>query len=132
MEIYSKTVNIEGKTVVYMLKRQVIPAVLTYAGELAASANAIKTAGVDSAPQVSALTKINSLLGTLQVKTAALDAAIEAAHSVTGGVDQHAFAFRDKVLPAMVAARAVADELETLVDSDVWPLASYADLLFDR
>ena len=132
MEIYSKTVNIEGKTAIYMLKRQIIPAVLTYAGELAASANAIKTAGVSAGPQVSALTKVNGLLGTLQEKTAALEAAVEAAHSVSGGVDQHAFAFRDKVLPAMVAARAAADELEAIVDGDVWPLASYADMLFER
>ena len=36
----------------------------------------------------------------------------------------------DAVIPAMNAVRAVADELETLVDEKFWPFPTYGDLLF--
>ena len=36
----------------------------------------------------------------------------------------------DTVIPAMNALRAVADELETLVDERFWPFPTYGDLLF--
>ncbi len=36
----------------------------------------------------------------------------------------------DAVIPAQNALRAVADELETLVADDLWPLPKYRELLF--
>ena len=36
----------------------------------------------------------------------------------------------DTVIPAMNAVRAVADELETMVDEKFWPFPTYGDLLF--
>ncbi|MEA2241248.1 MAG: glutamine synthetase, partial [Solirubrobacteraceae bacterium] len=38
--------------------------------------------------------------------------------------------FRDTVIPAMTAARAVADKLERLVADDLWPLPKYSEVLF--
>jgi glutamine synthetase len=37
---------------------------------------------------------------------------------------------RDVLLPAMAAVRAAADELETMVADDLWPLATYQEMLF--
>ena len=37
---------------------------------------------------------------------------------------------RDALSPAMSAVRAAADELETLVADDLWPLATYQEMLF--
>jgi glutamine synthetase len=34
------------------------------------------------------------------------------------------------VIPAQAAVRAVADELETLVSDELWPLPKYRELLF--
>ena len=39
-------------------------------------------------------------------------------------------AYADLVLPAMAAARAVADEIEPLLGEDYQPYPSYEDLLF--
>jgi glutamine synthetase len=33
-------------------------------------------------------------------------------------------------LPAMKVVRAAADELETMVADDLWPLATYQEMLF--
>ena len=37
---------------------------------------------------------------------------------------------RDKVIPAMCELRQFADELEANVDADLWPLPTYAEMLF--
>ena len=38
--------------------------------------------------------------------------------------------YRDAVIPAMNAARAVADKLETMVDEKDWPMPTYGKMLF--
>ena len=47
-----------------------------------------------------------------------------------GSVHDEARAFVDHVIPAQSALREVADELETLVTDDLWPLPKYRELLF--
>ena len=37
---------------------------------------------------------------------------------------------RDLVVPAMSEVRKAADELENIVAADLWPLPSYAEMLF--
>jgi glutamine synthetase len=44
----------------------------------------------------------------------------------------HANHTRDTLLPAMLFARTISDQLETLVAEDLWPLPSYTDMLFIR
>jgi glutamine synthetase len=38
--------------------------------------------------------------------------------------------YREKVVVAMEAARAVIDEIEPVIPADVWPVPVYADMLF--
>ena len=38
---------------------------------------------------------------------------------------------REKVVPAMEALREPVDELEMLVDKEMWPMPSYGDLIFE-
>ena len=52
-----------------------------------------------------------------------------AAHEA-GSVQDEARAFCDRVIPAQNALRKVADELETLVADELWPLPKYWELLF--
>ena len=42
-----------------------------------------------------------------------------------------AYAYKDKVKTAMEALREPVDELEMLVDKEVWPYPTYADLMFE-
>ena len=59
----------------------------------------------------------------------ALDEPQHAAHEATD-VHDEARAFVDEVIPAQEKLRAAADELETLVPDDLWPLPKYRELLF--
>lgn len=37
----------------------------------------------------------------------------------------------ESVVPAMKALRKPVDELEMIVDKDMWPMPSYGDLIFE-
>ena len=73
--------------------------------------------------------KIAGLTDTLVASIETLEAAQEAAHKA-GSLHAEAKAFKEKVIPAQDAVRAAADELETLVADDLWPLPKYRELLF--
>ena len=58
-----------------------------------------------------------------------IDLTIDAA-KMERGREQAEF-FKDKVVPAMEALRGPVDELEMIVDKEMWPMSSYGDLLFE-
>ena len=62
----------------------------------------------------------------------AIDALEHAQHEAheEDSVQAEARAFVDEVIPAQAALRTVADELETVVSDDLWPLPKYRELLF--
>ena len=47
-----------------------------------------------------------------------------------GSADKQAKHFRDAVIPAMTKVRTTADELETTIPHELWPLATYREMLF--
>jgi glutamine synthetase type III len=59
-----------------------------------------------------------------------LERAVDEATHMHGDSLKQAKLYRDSVFAAMNALRADGDVLETLVDSDIWPLPSYGDLLY--
>jgi glutamine synthetase len=120
-ERYVKVQNIEANTSLEIAKTQIVPAVAKYLGELA---SASKSKGLTKVAD-----KIAGLADTLVEKIAALESAQEAALKA-GSLHAEAKAFKEKVIPAQDAVRAVADELETLVSDDLWPLPKYRELLF--
>jgi glutamine synthetase len=92
---------------------------------------AIAGAGVNAETQTKMLTKVCDLITALQTGIETLEKATAKAADVEGSEAQ-AESYRDDVIPAMNAVRAAADELETLVDADLWPLPTYAEMLFMR
>jgi glutamine synthetase len=45
--------------------------------------------------------------------------------------EKKAHKYHDIIVPAMKALRAPVDELEQIVDKDLWPYPSYGDLIFE-
>lgn len=133
LENYIKTINIEALTMIEMAKRQILPAVIKFATNLAASINTIKATGIaaDLSAQTELLTEVSALAGDLKKKIAALEAATDKASNAHGDSYAQASLFRFDVFEKMGALREVADTLETLVDKDVWPMPTYAELLFN-
>ncbi|MHB0997717.1 MAG: glutamine synthetase III family protein [Armatimonadota bacterium] len=131
MERYCKEINIEGLTTIDIAKKQILPAVVEYSGILANAAATVKDLGVPADAHIKELTKICGLLGALQSNIASLETAVSTAAG-TDGVTAQAEAYRDLVIPAMAAVRSDADALEVMVDSSIWPLPSYVEMLFVR
>jgi glutamine synthetase len=120
-ERYVKVQNIEANATCEIAKTQILPAAVRYLGEMAAAS---KSKGVTKLAD-----KVAGLTDTLLAGIEALEAAQEAAHKA-GSLHAEAKAFKEKVIPAQDVVRAAADELETLVADDLWPLPKYRELLF--
>ena len=129
IEMYAKHINIEAKTAIRMAKTQYIPAVISYTAELAETVNMLKAAGAQSGPQSDLLNKVQALLASAVKKTEALEEAREAAEAQPN-TEHRAAAFRDKVFTAQASLREDIDALEVLLPKDLWPVPSYADMLF--
>lgn len=131
-EIYSKTINIEAKTMIDMAGKQYIPAIIKYVTNLADSINSVKSAcpSADISVQTELLTKCSSLLASAQKALANLEKVTEQAASKEEGQEQAEF-FKDEVFTAMNTLRAPIDELEMIVDQSFWPVPTYGDLLFE-
>ena len=131
LEAYSMQINIEAGTTLSMAKRQILPSCIDYSSRLAGAVTAVSGAGVDPQVQLSLLKKVNTLITDLQNGIDDLEAAKAKANGIDKA-EKQAEACRDAVIPAMAVVRAAADELETIVDADLWPLPSYAEMLFMR
>jgi glutamine synthetase len=122
-------INIEARTMLNIARRLLMPAALKFARNVSDTAVSVKNAGSDSKLQVSILNKVCDLTQSMQDAVGRLEKEADAACEIADASEQ-AFACRKKVVPAMQALRTPADELETIVDATIWPLPSYAEMLF--
>jgi glutamine synthetase len=128
VEQYNKTITIEANLMVLMANRFVLPAAYRYQGEVAQSAAAVKAAGATAKETRRTLDTVCRLTDEFKVRADRLQTLLE--HEANGRAEVHAKYFRDKVIPAMIALRETADNLECIVPHDVWPLPTYREMLF--
>ena len=129
LENYSKVINIEAMTMLNMAKRQILPTAASYSARLGSAVAVVKEAGVAADTQKAMLEKVCSFMSLLHDGISALEAAVDKAGGTEEGL-KNAEAYRDLVVPAMNKVREPADELEKIVDADLWPLPTYAEMLF--
>ncbi len=126
LELYCKSVAVEARTTVEMARTIIFPAAIRYQGELAATcANLI---AVKYKFDTHTLDKVTALVKELQDGIGDIETAM--ASNGHGSALDHARHYCDEVLPAMLAVRKTADELEGIVADDLWPLATYQEMLF--
>lgn len=131
LENYIKTINIEALTAIDMAKKEYLPAVIKYSTSLANSINTIVATGfgADISVQGGLLKTISTLTASASAKIVALEATLAKAEAIEDSYKQ-AYSYRYDVFEAMNALREDIDNLETMVDSEFWPVPSYTDLLF--
>lgn len=131
-EAYSKAINIEAKAMIDIAGKSIIPAVIRYTTRLADSIIKLKTAVADIEPyaQNSILIDVNEHLKSAKFALENLIKLMDSAGDIVG-VDKHARYMREVIVPAMEELRKPIDELEMIVDKDLWPMPSYGDLLFE-
>ncbi|MFA7128927.1 MAG: glutamine synthetase III [Sphaerochaeta sp.] len=131
MENYSKTINIEALTMVDMVRRQILPEISRFTGDLAKSA-LDKHAVVPSLTlsyEKDLITCLSNLQDSLSVHVAELEKLVVEAKMI-GDVTESARFYHAQIIPAMSNVRAVCDETELLVGEDYWPMPTYEQLLF--
>ena len=128
-ELYAKTVNIEALTMIDMAGKDILPAVIRYTRELADAAAQVEALGIDASVQRELLTRVTVLLK--QASAALSDLRVRQAKAAGMTGEAQARAYHDEVCPAMEVLRAPVDHLEMIVDSALWPMPTYGELLFN-
>ena len=131
LENYSKSVLIEANTMLEMARRMILPAIECYENKLAGSVSAKKAVAPSAACSYEGdiIVKLSDLADKVYAGANTLEKAIEDANGKEDIIAESAF-IKDTVIPAMNDIRKAADEAETYVSKECWPLPSYGDLLF--
>ncbi|OUO78858.1 glutamine synthetase type III [Blautia sp. An249] len=130
-EIYAKEMNIEARTMIDMATKQIIPAVIHYTTVLAKSINEIRAVGVyDVSVQTDLLQQCTKYLKAAKTAMNKLKKLADQASAMEEGRDRAVF-YKEKIRPAMDELRKPVDELEMIVDKEMWPMPSYGDLIFE-
>lgn len=131
LDNYSKTIHIEALTMIDLAKKEIIPAILGYQGEIAEIENNKKklSSSIQCCLEENILNKISALGNSLYSKLEDLEKSVLDAKLHTEALDLAKY-YREPVFMNMQQLRAVVDELETLVSKKYWTLPSYGELLF--
>lgn len=127
MEEYAKIIHIEALTLIDMLGKLIVPACAAYSKQLAEGVAAKAGIGVDAPAEAAQVRLLTEKTAELIERTERLKAVVAAEPEA---LNARAMYEHEAVIPAMEAARQVADELEGRVGKEYWPMPSYADLLF--
>ena len=131
LENYCKTVNIEGLTMVDMVRKEILPAVEVYLGDLSGTV-AAKTAAVPGLAckyEKDLISKLSKLADEISDAAFSLDTILIRLKAIPDVTDA-AYVIRDVVLQKMAELRVVCDEAESITADKYWPFPTYGDLLF--
>ena len=131
-ETYAKAVNIEARAMIDIASKHIIPAVIKYVTSLATSINQVKEACGDVSVDVQQelLTESSKLLTDTRNALKELTLKADQAALMPHGKEKAEF-FLYEVVPVMERLRKPVDELEMIVNKEMWPMPSYGDLLFE-
>ncbi len=134
-ETYVKKLQIESRVMGDLVVNHVMPAAKRYQTMLLQNVLAVKQ--VFSADETASLNAMDySIIKQIEEHSGAIFEGVErmteARHKANRQPDERskALAYHDNVLPLMAEIRTHADELEMIVDDEMWTLPKYRELLF--
>ena len=133
-ETYVKKLQIEARVMGDMCLNHVIPAAVRYQNVLIENVKGVKEIFGDDymayfSSEIETLKKISILMNNLSADVEALVEARKKANRIEA-IAQRAKVYSRDVKDMMDKVRASADELEMLIDDEMWPLPKYRELLF--
>ncbi len=131
LENYATVIGIEADTMVDMIRKEILPASVKYVSILADAALKKKrvSENISIEFEETLQSKLSDLNDSLYKASEKLAASSEKLRTIEG-FDVAAAYCRDTLIPDMKAARAYADEIESLTDRSLWPYPTYGDILF--
>jgi glutamine synthetase len=131
LENYIKTIHIEALTMIDLAHRQIVPAVIAYTNKILDALNRKRSAGVslDASLETNLAERLSGLSGALQKDLESLENAVMRAADCSETLECAKY-YGTEIFYSMQTLRGTADELETIVGSEDWPLPSYAEILY--
>ena len=131
LENYVKTVNIEGLTMVDMVRKDYLPAIEEYLYTLARAVDSMKAVSdkVKCRYEISTIEKLTELTDNILTSVEDLEKVLEDLKGLDDIFESSA-AVRDKLIPSMEKLRGFVDAAEMLTSAKYWPYPSYGKLLF--
>ena len=131
LEGYCKVMHIEGRTMLDMVWKDILPAMSEYSSRLAAAALTKRSLGedIDIGFEKEQVRNISALITHAKEQAKTLKALIDTAEATSGSLAAARY-YKEHVIPAMSALRVTVDALETLSSAESWPYPSYGDILF--
>ena len=131
LENYCKSVNIEGHTMVDMVRKNYLPAIEGYLCRLAKTTSLMKSVSdnVKCNYEITTMERLSGLTDYILERVKDLEEALE---KLKGQEDiiKTSELIRDDVLPKMEHLRKHVDEAEMLMPEASWPFPSYGKILF--
>ncbi len=131
LESYCKILKIEALTFIEMLRRDIIPAVVSYEKDLVEMASMKKNLMGEEfiKSDMKMIDRFSRDIDNLYGITAALTQRVEETNSFCD-VNELSDFYRDEIVTTMEDARLIVDGLETNVGRKYWPYPSYGEMLF--
>jgi glutamine synthetase len=130
-EQYITIMAIEARTLVMLVRTQVLPASMRYQTEVAQAVSSAQAAGTDFEDTWGQLSEAVKMVDELRAAGQAV-ATLEAAMHEESDSERRALHVREKLIPAMNRTRAASDSLEAVVPGDLWTLPTYTQMLLQR
>ncbi len=136
-ETYTKKIQIEARVLGDLALNHIVPVAIKYQSSLLDNLFKLKTLydekdyqllSVDKSEKIK---KIEYYIDQIQKLTDAMIAARKVANRIPQEREK-AIAYHDTVEPYFEQIRSMIDELELVVDNELWPLPKYRELLFIR
>ncbi|GHU60256.1 glutamine synthetase [Clostridia bacterium] len=131
LEKYIRSIFLEASTMLEIVARQIMPAIMRYQGELAAAAASVKALGCGAEPTVSAVRDMSTQIERIQYAFETLRGTMDEGKRVDGGSMRRAEFYRDRIRSDMTRLRACCDAAERMMPGDCWPFPTYNELLFN-
>ena len=131
LENYVKTVNIEALTMVHMARQQILPAIESYASDLARDLSARKVAvpEIEGRSDKKTIAALSEYADKLSEEAEALKAASDKYKEIDDIVKAADFV-QYEMIPKMAELRKTADAAEVITAEKYWPFPDYGKLLY--
>lgn len=129
VENYTATIEIEARTMIDMIRKDILPAVSRYGSMLCDGFERRKSLGLPSKYEA------ENARGNCLLSDCLHDACMKLEkdlREVPAGPEEAMRFCHDVIVPDMNECRSFSDELETITERSAWPFPTYSDLLFSE
>jgi glutamine synthetase len=128
---YNKVLNIEALTMLDMVKKEIIPAVINYSNDLTTLIANKKSLGINInfILEESILTKISALTAKMVTNLSDLEKSVAVSKTIAD-TEKLSEYYHDTIINNMLYLRETVDSLESIVSKKYWPYPDYSDMLY--